>query len=68
MTMESGEIEARFPLQDFAVHPIDADTVLVIYTSVVRFETGLYANRSSVWVCDSGMPRLRFYKATRGGP
>jgi hypothetical protein len=68
MTMEPREIEARFPLPDFAFHPIDADTVLVTYTSAVRHETWDQANRSSIWVRDAGTWRLRFHHATPANP
>ena len=64
VTSEPGEIEARFPLPGFAVYPIDANTVLVTYTSVVRHETWDYANRSSIWVRDAGTWHLRFHQAT----
>lgn len=68
LTSEPGEIDARFPLPDFAVHPIDSDTVLVTYTSIVRHETWDYANRSSIWVRDAGTWRLRFHQATPRNP
>jgi hypothetical protein len=64
LTMEPGEIEAQFPLPGFAVHPIDASTVLVTYTSAVRHEAWDFANRSSIWVRDSGTWHLRFHQAT----
>jgi hypothetical protein len=58
----------RFPLPGFAVYGIDADTVLVAYTSVVRHETWDYANRNSIWVRGSGSWRLRFHQATPANP
>ncbi len=58
------EINAIFPLKDFAVHEINDDVVLVTYISEVQYEQIEIGNRSSIWVKRDGEWRLRFHQGT----
>jgi hypothetical protein len=58
-------INAKFPLKNFAVHPITEDVVQVTYVSEVtdggQMEVG---NRSSIWVKTGEGYKLRFHQGT----
>lgn len=62
LAMERTEILAE--LRDFVVHPVDHDTVLVTYVSVVRGATPQVSNRSSLWLRKDGRWLLRFHQGT----
>jgi hypothetical protein len=58
------EINARLPLENFAVHPIDSNVVLVTYVSEVRYEEVDVGNRSSLWSRTDAGWQLRFHQGT----
>lgn len=59
------DIDAKLPLRDFQIHPIDQDTVLATYVSEVIYgEETEVANRSSLWSKSGGAWRLRFHQGT----
>lgn len=58
------EIDARLPLENFAVHPIDSSVVLVTYVSEVRYEEVEVGNRSSLWSKTDAGWQLRFHQGT----
>lgn len=58
------EIIATLPLKNFAIHPIDENTVLITYVSEVHDTEIMIGNRSSIWSkADTGW-RLRFHQGT----
>lgn len=57
-------IRARFPLQEFNVAHIEANTYLVTYVSEALFETLERANRCSLWTKTDKGWQLRFHQGT----
>lgn len=58
-------IDAKLPLRDFQIHPIDENTTLVTYVSEVTYGEEIeIANRSSLWSKLNGAWRLRFHQGT----
>lgn len=64
LEVESQEIHAKFPLENFMVHYVDDATALTTYISEIREKTLLRANRSSLWVKIKGIWKLRFHQGT----
>jgi len=64
MEFKTHEIRAKFPLEDFAVHLIIDNAVMVTYLSEVQYDKVERANRSSVWVRTPGGWQLRFHQGT----
>jgi hypothetical protein len=58
------EINAKLPLEAFALHLIDETTALVTYISEVAYETAQRANRSSIWSLTPDGWKLRFHQGT----
>jgi hypothetical protein len=59
------EIRATLPLQDFAIHPITEDVVLVTYVSKVQGDKTLeVGNRSSLWHKTNSGWQLQFHQGT----
>ncbi|MBK8202576.1 MAG: DUF4440 domain-containing protein [Bdellovibrionales bacterium] len=61
---EQQPIRAKLPLQNFRIHPLDANNVLVTYVSEVQYEELERANRCSVWSRTSDGWQLRFHQGT----
>lgn len=61
---EPQEIKAIIPLENFTVHFINEHTRLITYISEVRDKLVLRANRSSLWVNELGIWKLRFHQGT----
>jgi len=59
-----GEIKSKIPLEQFSIHEIDSNNVLVTYVSEVRNDIVERANRSSLWSRTSNGWRLRFHQGT----
>jgi hypothetical protein len=57
-------IDARLPLESFAVHPIDRDVFLVTYVSEVTYAEVAMGNRSSLWSRTDAGWQLRFHQGT----
>ena len=57
-------INAKMPLQNFKIHPLDAFHVLVTYISEVQHEELEKANRCSVWSKTENGWQLRFHQGT----
>jgi hypothetical protein len=64
LAMAMVAINARLPLDEFAVRAIDGDTVLATYVSEVGDEAPQRANRSSIWSRIDGSWKLRFHQGT----
>lgn len=60
----SSPIKAKLPLQNFKIHQLDANNVLVTYVSEVQYEKLEKANRCSVWSKTSNGWQLRFHQGT----
>lgn len=60
----SEPIVAKLPLQNFKVHIIDSNNVLVTYISEVQYEDLEKANRCSVWSRTPTGWQLRFHQGT----
>ena len=59
------EINARLPLDNFAVHDVSDDVVMVTYVSAVTYDgVEELANRCSVWRRVGGDWQLRFHQGT----
>jgi hypothetical protein len=58
------DIDIELPLEDFAVHSVAENVVLVTYVSNVQYETLEVGNRSSLWVHEDGRWKLRFHQGT----
>ena len=58
------KINAKLPLQNFSVHSIDTNAVLVTYISEVKYDEIELGNRSSIWVKASDEWQLRFHQGT----
>lgn len=62
---EQQPIRAKLPLQNFCIHPLDANNVLVTYVSEVHCAGKIEnANRCSVWSKTSTGWQLRFHQGT----
>jgi hypothetical protein len=61
---EMQPIRARLPLQDFKIHSLDANHVLVTYVSEVQYAELERANRCSVWSRTEDGWKLRFHQGT----
>lgn len=57
-------IAAKLPLQNFTVHILDSNNVLVTYISEVQYEELEKANRCSVWSRTQTGWQLRFHQGT----
>ena len=64
LSIEAQEIRAKLPLQDFEIHLLDRDHVLVTYISEVKYDDVERANRSSVWSRTSEGWKIRFHQGT----
>ena len=60
----SSPILAKLPLQNFNVHLLDQNNVLITYISEVQYETLEKANRSSIWSKTKDGWKLRFHQGT----
>ena len=60
----SEPIAAKLPLQNFKVHIIDSNNVLITYISEVQYEELEKANRCSVWSRAPKGWQLRFHQGT----
>lgn len=61
---ESSPIKAKLPLQNFNIHLLDENNVLVTYISEVQYEELEKANRCSVWSRTQQGWQLRFHQGT----
>lgn len=60
-----GEINAKLPLRNFEVHPIDTNVFLVTYISEDAYDgIAENANRSSLWLKTPKGWKLRFHQGT----
>lgn len=57
-------IRAKLPLQNFQVHVLDENNVLITYISEVQYEELERANRCSVWSKTKDGWQLRFHQGT----
>lgn len=57
-------IDAKLPLEGFAVHPIVPNVVLVTYVSEVTYDDVELGNRSSLWSKTDAGWQLRFHQGT----
>lgn len=57
-------IRAQLPLQNFHIHSLDANNVLITYVSEVQYEELEKANRSSIWSRSHSGWQLRFHQGT----
>lgn len=64
LTVNPQEISASLPLQDFAIHYISPDVVLVTYISKVKYKEVEIGNRSSIWSKTDKGWQLRFHQGT----
>lgn len=64
LNVESQEILAKIPLENFKVHEINEHTVLITYISEVTYDTLQRGNRSSLWVKQNNEWLLRFHQGT----
>ncbi|MCU1472795.1 DUF4440 domain-containing protein [Amnibacterium sp.] len=65
LVVEPGAFEAELPLPGFAVTEPAPGVALATYVSRVRYDEGvLAANRSSLWIRDGAVWRLRFHQGT----
>lgn len=55
---------AKLPLQNYKVHLLDLNNVLVTYVSEVQYEELEKANRCSIWSRTSEGWQLRFHQGT----
>lgn len=60
----SSPIHAKLPLQDFKIHWLDANNVLVTYISEVQNKVLEKSNRCSVWSKTPSGWQLRFHQGT----
>lgn len=61
----NAEINALLPLPDYKVELVAADVALATYTSKVRYRDEIeVGRRSSLWVKNSGLWKLRFDQGT----
>lgn len=58
------QIKAKLPLENFVVHSLDENSVLVTYVSRAEYEEEEVANRSSIWRHDGQKWKLRFHQGT----
>lgn len=61
---QSIEIHCTLPLQDFSVHSLSPDVVLVTYISKVFDQEWEFANRSSIWIKSESGWQLAFHQGT----
>lgn len=61
---ESQPIHAKLPLENFNIHKLDQNNVLVTYISEVQYENLEKANRCSVWSKTPVGWQLRFHQGT----
>jgi len=65
LSIPSGPIEARFPLDGFAARLLDEKVAQVTYNSVVTYDGIVqYARRSSIWSRGPSGWVLRFHQGT----
>jgi hypothetical protein len=64
LSIEAQKIRSKLPLQDFAIHPLDQDHVLVTYISEVKYGEVERANRSSIWSRTPEGWKIRFHQGT----
>jgi hypothetical protein len=64
LAIEQQPILAKLPLENFKLHHVSENTVLITYISEVTYESVQRANRSSLWVKDNGSWKLRFHQGT----
>lgn len=64
LAAEAFDIPASLPLPELRVNALDADTALVTYVSVVRYDKVLRANRASIWSRTPDGWQLRFHQGT----
>lgn len=60
----SAEIHCELPLQDFSVHTLSPEVVLVTYISKVYGQRWEFANRSSIWIKSEAGWQLTFHQGT----
>lgn len=61
---DGSPIKARLPLQNFRIHVLDTNNVLVTYISEVQYDKLEKANRCSVWSRINDSWQLRFHQGT----
>ncbi len=64
LDMPAGRISATIPLQNFDVHPLDENCVMITYISEDRYAELRKANRCSIWLNTSDGWKLRFHQGT----
>lgn len=64
LAVPTQKIDARLPLKNFTVHPIDGNVVLVTYVSEVTYDEVEVGNRSSLWSKSGTGWQLRFHQGT----
>ena len=57
-------IKAKFPLEDFKIHQLDQNNVLITYISEVEYDQIERGNRSSIWSRTDKGWQLRFHQGT----
>jgi hypothetical protein len=58
------EIRVEFPFENFEIHSLDPNIVLVTYISKVTYDELEVSNRSSLWSKTNGEWKLRFHQGT----
>jgi len=61
LEIEKQPIIAKVPLEQFRLHHVSKNTVLVTYVSEVTYDSVQRANRSSLWIKDSEGWKLIFH-------
>jgi len=56
--------DAKIPLENLVIYPIEANVRLITYIGEVHYDTAQRANRSSLWVRFDNAWQLRFHQGT----